>query len=832
MKKKGIPILPLIIILLIIPVYAKTADTVIDNLNPQLNTEQNTVVKKQKNKKKSKSKKRIRFHYDNEDLIDVINFLAAEKGINIILPSGADAITAKLTLHVEELLSVDEAWDLLYTILNIAGYSLIPKHDMFIIIKNSKEIVRESLPIYIGISPDQLPDTDQRIQYLYYLSNIKVAEATENDLTKVLKSILPDTATYKVNSPTNALLLIDTSNNIKSIMKIVTTLDEATFQEKIEVITLRQTTASIVAKLFNENILKVAQDTHRYRLDSRKPSDISYFSKYIKIIADDRTNSLIILGRIQAVERVQEFIYKYIDVDLDSGKSILHTYRLQYLDAAEFAPTLQKIVESARPGGPEQARAAVGKQAGKERFFDEVYIVADKPKSTPEEARYGGGNKLIIAARHEDWKVIQRLIEELDKPQRQVIIEVLIADLTIDDLRSLGSMIRNHKDIPLPEELKFQAAHLQHVVPDSNDNPTTIQSDLLRKAFDAEGNFAASDEDATQSVAGLAPAGATVISLNQDDGKTWSLLQIAKQFNHTKILSHPHVIATDNKEASIKISEDRLVRDEAKASEGGVAIATFKSIEAKLEVKLTPKISSAQTVNLTVDIYIEEFKAGTRADRIVRKVVTNANVNSEDILALGGLLRDTTENTVSETPLLGKIPILGWLFKKRSGNRTQTNLTVFLKPIIIEPRFRGGVGSYTTNHIKLTKKYADEGMLFDTLQDPITRWFFKTDVGDVYETAQDFLAKDEFKAEEMGENGEAEQHRAHNKQQPLTKDIAVATSEFTSNTGKSEIEQTQDNNAQAIKPDQNDTAIALKEDERADKLKELLAQEDNPLLSS
>lgn len=748
--------------------------------------------------KKEPTKKIISFNYDNENLVDVINYLAAEKNINIVLPMGAKAITSKLTLHIEEKMTLTEAWDFLYTILDIAGYSLIPKDDIYTVVQNSKDISREPLPIYIGIQPDQIPDTDQRIRYLYYLANIKLSDAGENELITAIREILPDTASYKVDQATNAILITDKANNIKSVMQIIITLDQTGFQEKLKIIKLHYASAGTVASLFNESILKSTVDINRYRLDTKKITEATFFSRHTKIIAEERLNALIILGRPQAVDRIEHFIHNYIDVELESGKSILHVYQLQYLDASTFEPILQKIVESTLPGGTGQARAAIQT----ERSFEGVIIKADKPQNNEEgSTAFGGGNKLIIAARNKDWKRIKKLIEELDKPQPQVILEVLVADLTIEDTRLLGALIRNPLNLPLPKNVDMQAAQIGPVIVDNLDNPTSIAADLLKKAFTENNQPATTEADAVKSIAGVLTAGSGILAFNdKDTGKTWGILQVLKLFDHKKVISNPHVIAVNNKQANIIIGEGRYVPDEGVGSPGGATTRKKKWIDAKLEIKITPRISSQKTVNLTVEVNIEDFVSKTLSDanRVRRNVITNANVGNGDILSLGGLLSIDTEQSVSETPILGRIPILGYLFKNRQGKTSKTNLTVFISPTIIEPKLRGGIGEYTQDYINLTKKYATEGMLFDSLKDPITRWFFAPD-RDARKAVEDFSAKDKLKQGTPLENLEQGSKIVvfNNKKEHSTETLSH------SNTKKSE---------------------------HTLKLKELLEDEENPLL--
>ena len=708
------------------------------------------------------------FHYDNEDLVNVINELAAEKEVNVILPQGPNAINAKLTLHVDKKLSIEQAWELLLTILDVAGFTVVPKNGFLMIVKNSAAISREPLPTYIGTKPEQLPDNDQRIRYLYYLANIQVSGEPDSEINAVLKDLLPADALFKFDKPTNALIIVAKANIIRNAVAIIKELDQPGFQEKMVTIDLHHSSARIVADLFNNNILKAANDINRYRLDTRKQSEVPYFSTFTKIIPEERTNSLIVLGRSQAVTRIQNFIKEYIDVELESGKSILHVYKLQYLDAETFGPVLTKIVESSRVGGSEQVRAAGKEVGGTERFFDEVIIKTDTP-SEGEERGYYGGNKLVIAARNDDWLQIKKLIEELDTPQPQVFMEVLIADLTIDDTRLLGAMVRNPEKIPILNQMQFQSAQLSPgVVTDDATNPTTVATDLLRKAFDSNGN--STEDSPTSTIATFASAGSTVASFNDNDGKTWGILEILDLFTHSKILSHPHIIATNNKKAEINIGEERYLRDEVSGSLGGTTVRKFKAIKAELKIEITPRISADNTVNLQVLVKINDFITGSDAQTI-RKVETNANILSGSIFALGGLVSLASNQSANQTPVLGKVPLLGWLFKRRQGKAVKNNLTIFISPTIIQPRLREGVSKFTKDYIGITKNLFKENQLFGSLKDPISRWFFRP-YTEVEEVIDEFTGKEDLRT--VYQDAVTEDKKKEEKIKPPTKKYVQA----------------------------------------------------------
>lgn len=702
-------------------------------------------VARQKNSSEAQT---LTFSFKEDPLVDIIAMVAKARGNNIILPAGADAITSKVTLQIDTPLTVPAAWDMLQTILNVAGYSIVLRGSMYAIVRNSKTLIKEPVPLYINVPADQLPNTDQQIRYLYYFSNIKITDEPNSELDAILNGFLSDTGIYKTDLKTNGVLIIDKANIVQSAMKALGALDQTTFREKFEAIKLHYVNADVVAQLLEGDLFKTDREQQRYASrDKRVVDDASYFSRQVRVIAEPRTNMLFILGREQAVEKVKRFIETYIDTQPESGTSILHVYQLQYLDAAEFAPVLENIVKSSRYQGTAQS-SAEQKQVGIERFFEGVIVKTDKPARSdggdPTGAvKYAGGNKLIIAAKNDDWKIIKPLIEDLDKPQRTVIIEVLIVDLTADDARLLGTSLRNPAALPFPNEgVNLQTVHATPApilnTPITVPNSTLATDLLLQPSLPAGApvtNFAA-----------LAANNSTLISLNDSsNGQTWGIMQILQNFVHSKILSHPHVVATNNRMAEIVVGEQRLLQGEAVSA---VAPIIKKELQdANLKVTITPRISSADTVSLKVFIDITEFISGASNARVTRNIGTIAEVHTGAVLALGGLIRVDTQAEQNETPILSKIPILGWFFKKRNTRNIKTNLTVFISPTIVEPRLRSGVGEYTIDHMKIAERYSEEGELFDGLRDPITRFFFKPADNDT-KMIKDFLAKDEFKVTE------------------------------------------------------------------------------------
>lgn len=710
--------------------------------------------------KPTDNSERIPFSYTNEDLLNILYTLAAHMKTSLVLPQGANAISIKVTYDAGKTLTYAEAWNLAVSFLDIAGYATIQKDDSYQIVKTNKEIAREGLPVFIGTNILDAPTNDEMIVYVHYFTNMKASQEGTSEVQEILKLLFPEGSKYVIDSTKNAVIMAARARDIEIAINILSELDKAGFKEKIDKLKLKHTSARFVADLFNEHFLQHEDGFNRNRLDARKRSENSYFAPQTRIVAYDRLNMLIMIGQEQALERIKSFIQEQIDVELDSGKSILHTYRLQYLEANAFAPVLQKIVEGGPAQSTGQSKIEGKRPTGPEKFFDEVIVAVDRPTKA-EELHYYGGNNLIIACRNDDWQIIHDLIESLDIPQPQVFLEVLIADLTLEDQRVLGSLLRNPASIPLPHGINFQSAMLSPgvIVENVGGVNTTIKADILETT---------GTPPFSPVLANMAP-GSTAISINDSNGKTWTALQILKEFTTSKIISHPHFIATNNKEGIVKIGEYRLEPGDVTGSIGSNTVQKNEPLNADLTVKITPRISAGNTVNLEIEVKIENFVPGSSNAINTRTLKTNSNVESETILTLGGLITTSVNQGYSKTPALGDIPVFGWLFKTRTSDKLDNNLTVFICPTIIRQQSRAAIGAYTQDYINISHMYAEESVLFDSIRDPITRLYFGM-IDDFKEVVKDFIVDDNFVKQEAimpepiekkADEKEAEQSQIH-----------------------------------------------------------------------
>jgi len=729
--------------------------TIIHNLQDDDNSSNNLSKNQEEMIETTLDQKLVTINFEQEDLTSIINHIAALKGYNIILPTGADAIVQKVTFKLPYPVKLQDVDRYLDTFLELSGYSKVPHGSFYRIVKNDVNIVRESLPLYITVNAQDLPNTDERIRVVCYFKNLRVPDTntTNEPITVILNDILSPTAKVSYDGKTNAVVIADKANSIRSALNLLFELDTIGTKDILRTITLFNTSAETIAQILNTQILAMGggEDAASIQGDAGR-----YFSAHMRVIADPRMNTLLVMGREPALERLEDFIRNYLDVSSDSGKSIIHFYELQYLDAEKFAPVLQNIVSENVGSG----QASKNTPTGPFHFFDGVRVVPEKIFDEAVTERtlttaankasdittalkgkvYRGGNRLVITAINRDWKRIELLIHELDKPRLQIIVQVMIIDFTANMSKILGSQTRNPAWMQLPPGLNFQTAHL--ISPPILDgtlqpgqtplfaDPTTVAADLLR-IITASPTPPATSPPA-ESAAGVltqsnTDIGSTIISFTDNSPQSygvWSFLQWLSSFGYTNVLSHPHVIVANNTRGEAESSDIRLLDGPAQTGEGGAIARKQIDVKASLKVSVVPRASSKDRLNLQISVTIEQFTSVTSQNRTTRQLHTDVNLNNGQTLLLGGLMTYTDSKTLNETPLLSKVPILKWLFSAEERGQIKSNLLLLVTPTIIEPKIRDGLEQFTRDRIHYMREHLSEEEVFSQIVDPVTYLFF------------------------------------------------------------------------------------------------------------
>jgi general secretion pathway protein D len=321
----------------------------------------------------------------------------------------------------------------------------------------------------------------------------------------------------------------------------------------------------------------------------------------------------------------------------------LYVYTLENATAEDVAKLLSGLQQAAArpPGGVTQRVSSTGN-----RFEGPIQVAADK--ST---------NSLIVTASQSDYDALTKVIRQLDTKRRQVFVEAVIMEVTLDRLKELGM------DITALFGYTNSSANLT-VIGGANQAP----EDLFN-------------------VVNL-PAGVSVQPIN-----IRAALHALQTMSDVNILSTPQLLASDNKEAEIIVGENRPFPSGETVTSGGNVTNQIVRKDVGVTLRLTPHIMEDEVVKL--DLFqeisaVQESVSQQVGTQVVgptttkRSATTTIIVGSRQTVVIGGLIRNDLLVTQKKIPLLGDIPVLGWLFKFRSARTQKTNLMIFLTPYIVK----------------------------------------------------------------------------------------------------------------------------------------------------
>jgi general secretion pathway protein D len=408
-----------------------------------------------------------------------------------------------------------------------------------------------------------------------------------------------------------------------------------------------------------------------------------------QLIPDERTNKLIIIASPLAMERINALI-REIDIPI-SGEGRINVYALENANAEDVASTLQTLAQgtanrpktpAAPPGG-----APKGASGAAELFSGEVKISADKAT-----------NSLVVIASQNDFRSLVRVIEKLDIQRRQVFVEAVIMEVNLDRRSDLG--INLHGGLPLTTSEGTSPVFFGTKYSTQAGLPPSLSLTNLLSL----GGFLAGLQGPTN--ANLTIAGTAIPAF----GIVVNALQTSSDVN---VLSTPHILTTDNEEAEITVGQN--VPFQSGFSTGGLSslsglsglsgtstsalgalgglgglggtpYGTIQRQNVDLKLSVKPQINESDFVRLVINEQIEEIASqdavlGPTTSK--RTAKTTVVAKDQQTVVIGGIMQDRIVESVSKTPILGDIPLLGNLFRQQSKRKVKTNLLLFLTPYII-----------------------------------------------------------------------------------------------------------------------------------------------------
>ncbi len=600
----------------------------------------------------------ISINFDNAPVLEVIDVMSRVTGKNFIIDP---AVKGTVTVIAPTRVPKEEAYGVFESILELNGFSLVPLGKVIKVVP-SRTATQKSIPVSSGREGAKIRPGDQIITQL-----IPVRYTDAQAIVSILTPLISRDANITAYANTNTVILTDSSSNIKRLLEIIQEVDIPGFEETITIIPLINAQADILA----QEILQAlepspagapgapAARTGRRRVPTQQVVSGTVTSQ-IKIIPDLRTNSLIIVANEFDTEQVK-FLVRELDKATPIEANNIHVYRLQNSLAEEVAAVLTSLATTATPSGAQAAQAAA--TAGIRTFYKEVSVVADK--ST---------NSLIITATPQDFAVLSRVIEQLDIMRPQVLVETLIAEVSMDFMRNLGVtwLVAN----PHGQDHGFAGVN-------QSTGSTLVES--VAETVAVGGGVPA------------IPGGLSIgyFNIKDDFLRAFIELNASESDSDFNILSAPHVLTLDNEKAVINISQNvpfitQRLEDTGASATGLATSETFEYRDVGIILEITPHISPERMVRLEIiqkvnDVSRVEASGTTGAvlSELKREAETTVVVKDRHTLVLGGLMEDTDNVTISKVPFFGDIPVLGWAFRNKSIDRRKTNLLIFITPSIV-----------------------------------------------------------------------------------------------------------------------------------------------------
>jgi len=708
----------------------------------------------------------IEFKYSQKSIKDLISEFAQKLGINILYPE-TDPITTQVTFDAGQKITIAEAWDFVKMIIEQAGYTLVFRTPGVYALMQNTRVGTEALPLYINVDFDQLPDTFERIRYMYTFSNISVGTAKiKTEIIALLTDILGAATEklYILDDTSNSIIFTARADLIKTIMQLLVVLDETGFTRIVEIMKLEHAQAKEIEALFKNVITPQSNQKGAPFVSTASIPRARYFSDTLKVQDLDPNNarslnSIVIIGKEEDVVQVKTFIKKYLDIPQEEGKSFFHVVELEWLKAKDFANVLTSLVKPGS-GGTAQATGTIASDLA---FDPHIRIIPEQTSQGSGQSDTGqssssssgisntvqrGGNKLIIACSSRDWQRIEALIKQVDKPQKQVIIEAIVMDLSSQFTRKLGAQIRTQGIVSsvFPKHMQAQAALLSNAILGGSiaSGTSTGDPNYLNLVGDLSDILNPAGVTATQpaTYASLtnpnnAPGNPPLYSPLQGTlglisggkertGGAWAFFQLLSSHNSSKIFTRPVVMALNNQQVSVTSTVTKNLPSSASGTVNPTV--SYEQTQAKVTMNFNPLISNNNTVNLQINLDLnlwtlpDDINSGNMSKRQIK---TNVFLQNGDVLVLGGVLQERSQVAKKSVPFLEKIPVIGNLFASRSKDAAKTQLFIVIRVTVVEPRTHAGMRPITKNAANyMVEQLADTEDIFANLKDPITRWFF------------------------------------------------------------------------------------------------------------
>jgi general secretion pathway protein D len=657
------------------------------------------------------------FNFNDQPLIQVIQHIAMLTGKNFDIDPNIGATTVTIITH--DKFPPEMAYEVLESVLNSRGYSLVENLDgkLIQVVPTPDAPTSAKTPLNVDITAENIPDGYDT--FSTHVVPIKYADPAE--ISTALTQLGTKNARIDSYLPTSTLIITDTANGLRRMLKFIELADIPGNDTSMDIFTLEYTRAEVVATQLEQVLLDTegtgaAQaasrtSTTRPQAATTRPTRpttrnvpgaetsevIGSNDEVLRMVPDERLNSLIVVATAGMMERVRDLV-KRLDSPTPYEQNNMHIYELLNADAELMEQALQPLIGTAprrQEGGGGGGAAAGGAGGagggGGGSGSPEVQPFEQKVQI----ARYDQSNSLLILASPQDYKLLEAYIARLDIPQRQVYVNASVMDVALNDTYNIqvnAASISGNDGFGLTDTSLLPVTDLAGALTD----PTTAGVGLLG------------------SVLGLGTSGGITAGIFDDitvdvGGREFTLpfvpllFQALETISDLEVLSQPSLTTIDNEESSIVVGKEvpfitGSSRPSTNSTTGEPIESSFGTTRIEREdvgvkLKVTPQISEGDNVMLEVEIEVSDIadtdpRVGTPdiVGPTTNKSLFNNKVLVKDgsTAVLAGLIRDSTNRTRNQSPILGDAPVVGWLFRSKKDTRQKSNLVVLVTPHIVK----------------------------------------------------------------------------------------------------------------------------------------------------
>ncbi|WP_417658817.1 type II secretion system secretin GspD [Pseudidiomarina sp.] len=613
--------------------------------------------------------------FKNTDITEFIQVVGRNLGRTMIIDPD---VRGRIDVRSYDVMTEDQYWQFFLNVLDVYGFATIEMESGVIKVMRDKDARNGAIPVV----DDNALGGDTLITRVVPVSNVSVRE-----LAPLLRLLNDQSGGGNVVSydPSNVIMITGRSETVQRLVEIIERVDRAGNQD-VDVIKLEYASAAEVVRI----ALSLFQKANDGTPDLLIP----------KIVADERTNSVVVSGEPRARERVVTLINQ-LDQDLKSEGNT-RVYYLKYAKAAELVEVLQGVSQSLQ-AEKESAASGAGTSAAARRVSSngaEISISAHE-----------ASNSLVITAQPDLLSSLESVIRQLDIRRAQVHVEAIIVEIMEGDgvdfglqwISEDGGMVQYNNGRQAAIGQVAAGAYLARERPGTETTTVVDGNYVTTKQPDQPGDVSLLAQ-VLQNVNGM------MIGVVKND---WgAILQAVTTNTNSNILATPSIMTLDNEEASFLVGQEvPTITGSTTGSNNDNPFQTVQREDVGIKLKVTPQINEGNAVQLIIEQEVSSISGATSVDITINKRELKTVVMADDgeTIVLGGLIDEDVQESVSKVPILGDIPFLGHLFKSTSTTRQKRNLMVFLRPRIVRDGATASqVSSRKYNYIRAEQLKAEE----------------------------------------------------------------------------------------------------------------------------